>query len=121
MSKQFVIELGNTEERGGHRRDCAQIAVKLVCRKDQISDEAADPADQTPEAFLQTIRENLHDMTYELEIWEGFVAEITFNTKRVTVGDVLESCPDCEGEGELVLHGQTDVSTCGVCEGEGVV
>jgi hypothetical protein len=83
----YELRLGNTEDRAGHRRDCSQISVRLVCKKDQITD-TGDGA--TPEEFLAMLAEHLHDQTYELPVWEGFVAEITFNTERATKKDVKE-------------------------------
>lgn len=83
----FELKLGNTEERSGHRRDCSQIAVRLVCKKDQVSD---GQGEANSEEFIAMLAEHLHDMTYELEIWDGFVAEVTFSTSRCTPKDVKE-------------------------------
>jgi hypothetical protein len=86
----FQLVLGNTQERAGHRRDCCQIAVRLVCKKTEVSEDQ----EQTPEGFLATCMEHLHDVgPFELEIWEGFVAEIDFNLGRVTAKDVKEVTP----------------------------
>jgi len=83
----YELRLGNTEERAGHRRDCAQVSVRLVCTKDA----GLMHEDVTPEGFLKTVMEYLHDQTYELEIWKGFVAEIVFNADRCIVKDVKET------------------------------
>lgn len=86
----FQLALGGTQERAGHRRDCCQIAARLVCKKTEVDS----GQEQTPEGFLATCMEHLHEAgTYEFEIWEGFVIELTFNLGRVTVKDITEVTP----------------------------
>jgi hypothetical protein len=83
----YELQLGNIEDRSGHRRDCSQISVRLVCKKSQVRD--ADGG-ASPEEFIAMLAEHLHDMTYDLDIWEGFTAHVTFNTQRVVAKDVKE-------------------------------
>lgn len=82
----FELVLGNTEDRSGHRRDCSQIKVRLVCTKDAglIHEEVS------VEGFLRSVEEYVNGQTFELEIWKGWTAEVTFNTERTTAKDVKE-------------------------------
>ena len=83
----YYLNLGNIEERGGHRRDCAQISAKIVCRKDAVGEEYKGTDDDT-EAFLVMLKDSVHDQTFEFELWEGFVVEVVFNTERCVKKDV---------------------------------
>jgi hypothetical protein len=80
----YELQLGNTEERSGHRRDCAQISatIRVAYGKDE---------EHSPELALQFVKDELDSHPLKVtETYEGVSIEFTLNASRATVRDVKE-------------------------------
>ncbi len=80
-STTYELALGNTEERSGHRRDCAQLSA-VIRMEYEGSDE------HSPELALQLVKDTIDGETFVVEVYEGVTIEFVVNASRATKKDV---------------------------------